>query len=285
MLSFFKKYYHIFEKPLHNTIKDDGPQYAGYLSFLLLLSIFPFLFFFTAIAGYFANIIGESSYNITKRLTFFFIDNVPENIIEGIMPYINEILDGPTQSLLTFTILGAIWTASSMIEGIKAILNKAYNFDNHNSFYFYLFGRFISIIEFLMISLVILMFFIAPKIIPSIQQKFAIIEGLKIFPQFFHNLLTTLLFFLFISTLYMFLPKKKQSFFSVIPGSAMFVFLWVIASNLFSFYIKSFAQVSLIYGSIAGIIIILLFFYIINLCFIYGAEMNAYIKNDVNKDA
>lgn len=277
MLSILKKYYHFFEQPLHRTIKDDGPQYAGYLSFLLLLAIFPFLFFFTAIAGYFASIIGESSYNITKRITLFFTDNVPENIIEGIMPYINEILQGPTQSLLTLTILGAIWTASSMIEGMKSILNKAYDFEYEGSIGFYLLGRFLSIIEFLVISVVMLSFFLLPKIAQAMQQKF--LENFESYFKFFHVPLTLIFFFLFVSSLYMFLPKKRQPFRAVIPGSVMFVALWIIASNLFSFYIKSIAQVSVIYGSIAGIIIILLFFYIINLCFIYGAEMNAYIKN------
>ena len=109
-------------------MKNRGAENAGHLAFLLLLSMFPFLFFFTAIAGYFGSIVDESSYNITKKLASVFTENVPENIIQGIMPYIEEILQGPNQGILTFAIFGAVWTASSVVVGIKSVINTAYGF-------------------------------------------------------------------------------------------------------------------------------------------------------------
>ncbi|AHX11326.1 yihY family inner membrane domain protein [Neorickettsia helminthoeca str. Oregon] len=255
-----------------------GSEYAGYLSFLLLLSIFPFLFFFTAVAGHIGSIVDESSYEITRKLLSLFIDGVPENIIEGIMPYIKEILEGPTQSLLTFTILGAIWTASSIVEGLKAAVNRAYNFSTDALVYEYIFRRCISIVQFLMISMTILLFLLFPTIYPLLTKNLKFLS-LVVKPDWIpYNILTTFCMFFFVAALYIFFPKERQKFIDVIPGSVAVVALWIITSVSFSFYLRSFTQMSLIYGSIAGIIVIMTYFYLINLCFIYGAELNALNK-------
>ncbi|QHD65144.1 YihY/virulence factor BrkB family protein [Neorickettsia findlayensis] len=273
-----KRIFAVLKISLYNMLYHGGSEYAGYLSFLLLLSIFPFLFFFTAVAGQIANIIGASSYEITRKLLSFFIENVPENIIEGIMPYIKEILEGPTHGLLTLTILGAVWTASSIVEGLKAAVNKAYNFGTEALVSEYILRRFVSVIQFLLISVIILAFLLFPTIYPLFTKNVSFLHALKRPNWLPYSAITTCCVFCFVSALYIFFPKEKQGFCDVIPGSIMVVSLWILTSIAFSFYLHSFAQMNIIYGSIAGIIVVMLYFYLLNLCFIYGAEINALNK-------
>lgn len=270
-----RRVFAILKSSLYNLLCHGGFEYAGYLSFLLLLSIFPFLFFFTAVAAHIANMIGASSYEITRKLVSFFVESVPENIIEGIMPYIKEILEGPTQSLLTFTILGAVWTASSIVEGLKAAVNKAHNLGPESVVSAYVLRRFVSIIQFLLISFAILVFLLFPTVYPLLTKNLHLLHSLRKPTWFPYTVITTCCMFCFVSGLYILFSRKKERFVDVIPGSIAVVALWIFTSIAFSFYLHSFTQMSIIYGSIAGIIVIMLYFYILNICFIYGAEINA----------
>ena len=77
-----------------------------------------------------------------------------------------------------------------------------------------------------------------------------------------------------VSFIYYLLPNIKQRFISVVIGAALVVILWLGAAHLFTLYLSNFNQVNLIYGSLGGIIAALVFFYICNIIFIFGAELN-----------
>jgi membrane protein len=64
----------------------------------------------------------------------------------------------------------------------------------------------------------------------------------------------------------------------VLPGAAIVTLLWMEAAQLLSGYLSNFNQVNLIYGSLGSVIAALLFFYISNIIFIYGAELNYLLK-------
>jgi membrane protein len=91
--------------------------------------------------------------------------------------------------------------------------------------------------------------------------------------------LTGVAMFIVVANLYFVLPNIKQSLIKVVPGAAIVVLLWIAAASLFSLYLSNFDQVNLIYGSLGGIIATLIFFYIINLIFIFGAEFNYHLAN------
>jgi membrane protein len=82
------------------------------------------------------------------------------------------------------------------------------------------------------------------------------------------------LLFVAISYIYYLLPNIKQRLISVVPGAALVVVLWIGAAYLFTLYLSNFNQVNLIYGSLGGVIAALVFFYICNIIFIFGAELN-----------
>jgi uncharacterized BrkB/YihY/UPF0761 family membrane protein len=74
--------------------------------------------------------------------------------------------------------------------------------------------------------------------------------------------------------MYYVLPNVRQQFLLVLPGAALTVILWKAAMALFSFYLANVDQVNIIYGSLGGIIAALIFFFLVNVVFILGAEFN-----------
>lgn len=252
-----------------DTVRQDGIEHAGYLSFLSILSLFPFLIFLIAIIGFFgATDAGISAVN--SVLSFF-----PGEISNALAPRVHEIISGPPQSFLTIAIIGVIWTASSSVEGCRTILNRAYRIAFPPP---YLWRRFISIFEFFLITfsavIGIVIFVIVPAFLKKLELKFNLTFDLDSTLFYFRYLAIFLLLFCATSLLYYVLPNAQQKITQTVPGSILTVVLWGLLERLFITYLDNFHQFNLVYGSLAGIIISLMFFYLISIIFIVGAEFN-----------
>ena len=206
---------------LVDTIYHDGIEHAGYLAFLGLLALFPFLVFTFALAG----VLGQGAAG-TEFITWV-LHALPKNLTAALQPRVVEIVSGPPQGLLTVSILGAIWTASSAVEGLRTILNRAYHVQTPPAYWL---RRSLSIAQLLVFTFVVISSMLLVVTVPIIL--------------------------------------------SVAPGAVLVVLLWIGAAFSLTGYLSHFDQVNLIYGSLGGIIAALVFFYICNMIFIFGAEFN-----------
>ena len=270
---FIKKYIKLPIKILRisiiDTIRQDGVEHAGYLAFLSILSIFPFLIFLISIIGFF----GASESGIkTIQLA---MSHMPKELVSALIPRIIEITSGPPQRFLTIAIIGVIWTASSSVEGCRTILNRAYRVEYPPP---YIWRRFVSIIEFFVISFSIVIgiftFVIVPIIYKNIESSLSITSQINFDSFYFRHVATFFILVSAVSLLYYALPNVKQKLRKTIPGSILTVILWIILEKLLTIYLDTFQQVNFVYGSLASVIISLLFFYLISLIFIIGAEFN-----------
>lgn len=270
---YFHKYciipFKILRIAIIDTVRQDGIEHAGYLAFLSILSLFPFLIFLIAIIGFF----GASVVGIQVIQTI--LSHAPKEVAEALAPRINEIISGPEQSFLTIAIIGVIWTASSSVEGCRTILNRAYRVAFPPP---YLWRRLISVLEFFIIIFAIvsgiIVFIIVPTLLKELETKLSL--NLHFDYDFFYLRQIAIFFLLNCATslLYYALPNAKQKFTQTVPGSILAVSCWVALEHLFAIYLDNFHQVNFVYGSLAGIIVSLMFFYLISLVFILGAEFN-----------
>lgn len=259
----------IFRMAVVDTVRQDGIEHSGYLAFLLLLSFFPFLIFIFSLIGIFGAT--DVGVDIIKSI----LASTPKEVGEGLTPYINEIISGPPHSLLTIAIIGVIWTASSCVEGCRTILNRAYRIEYPPP---YLLRRLFSIGEFFIITFVIISGILIFVILPNFLEENNADLLLKLHFNYDLYYLRQILFFTLLTiataSLYYALPNAKQKFTQTVPGSIVAVALWIIVEYVFTLYLEKFHQVNFVYGSLAGIIISLLFFYLISVIFIFGAEFN-----------
>ncbi len=209
------------------------------------------------------------------------ITEIPGDIIKT---RIQELLNVPPQSLMTLAILGSIWTASSFVEGLRTILNRIYNLGVPHS---YLFRRMLSIVQFFIISLFLFLCMMVLVVVPIFINKFADISNVLTKISDFWNYVRYILIFtsllLSSSTLYYIIPNVKIKYVDVLPGSVLTVVLWLSSGYLLSNYIKYYSQLSFVYGSLGNIIITLIFFYIVNIIFIFGAEFNYEVSKIIEK--
>ncbi len=260
---------HCLIKAAFKTIEHDGVEHAGYMAFMVLLSIFPFIVFFLASTSF----VGASE--LGKWGIIILFDNLPPNILDTIIPRVNEMLKSPPQSLLTLAVLGTIWTSSSFVEGLRTILNRVHQVSFPPPYWF---RRILSITQFIIISVVIfltiLLLVFIPIVLGKIPRIVEFIDSFGIACFLLRYLLIAVMLFLAISAIYYFIPNTKLKFKEVAPGAIVTAVLWLLSGTLLSKYIKFYNQLNIIYGSLGSIIITLLFFYIIAMIFIYGAEFN-----------
>jgi membrane protein len=81
------------------------------------------------------------------------------------------------------------------------------------------------------------------------------------------------------------LPNTHLLFRQILPGALATTFLWVIAASVLTLYFGRFADYASTYGSLGGVIITLMFFYISAIIFIFGGELNAALLARAGKPA
>lgn len=270
-LQTIKKLYQCFTRSVYiAVVEHDGIEHAGYLAFVALLAIFPFLVLITAMGGF----IGQGE--VGAKFIELILSNLPTAAQTAIRPRIDEILSGPPQGLLTVAILGAIWTSSSMVEGMRTILNRTYRVTTPPA---YLLRRLLSIGQLLIFAFVViigmLLLIFVPILLTNIGEVLHV--TLQLENQTLNDIIitgTAFSMFLVVVSLYYFIPNISQTWLAVVPGAGLTVLLWAGAAKLLTDYLTNFEQVNLIYGSLGGIIATLIFFYLINMIFILGAEFN-----------
>ena len=256
------------------AVDHDGVEHAGYMSFMVLLSIFPFLVFFLALTSFF----GASE--LGRHFVDVLLTNLPDTALESIKGRVDELVHTPPQSLMTLAIVGSIWTASSFVECLRTILNRVYEIALPPK---YLTRRLMSILQFLFISILISAAMFLLTIVPMLLAKIPIFDEFikqhHLSLGFLRYFLIFASLFLFVSSLYYIIPNIRLEFKEIMPGALLTVFLWILSGYLLSKYVIYYNQLSIVYGSLGSIIVTLIFFYIINMIFIYGAEFNYLLRS------
>lgn len=258
-----------------DTVKHDGIEHAGYLAFLGLLALFPFLVFIVSVVG----AVGPET-EVTRYITSLF-GRLPPDVIRALQPRVEEIVSGPPQGLLTIAILGAVWMASSAVEGLRTILNRAYCVHTPPH---YVLRRLLSILQMLLFAFVLIVGMLLLITLPALFSRAEWLFGL---PDFTAEtrwwsrviyLFSQCLLLAVVGGMYWAIPNIRQRWFSIWPGAVLVVLLWTGTGHLFALYLSHFHQMTLIYGSLGGIIAALLFFYLCNVIFIFGAEFNHHLS-------
>ena len=264
-----------FWRALVNTINHDGIEHAGYLAFLGLLAMFPFLVFLVSLIGF----IGQGSAG--TELIGTLLAALPDTLTDAIRPRIEEILSGPPQGLLTLSILGAIWTASSAVEGIRTVLNRAYHVQAPPAYWLRRSMSIAQLLLFTFIAITAMLLVLSAQVIAHelgdwLDMHFtaAVLESVK---QMLHLVLLGAVFAA-VGAIYYTIPNIRQRFMAVLPGAVLVVMGWYAAAALLASYLTNFHQMNVIYGSLGGFIASLVFLYICNIVFIYGAEFNYLIS-------
>lgn len=245
-------------------------ELAGHIAYTALLAVFPFLIFLAALAGF----VGSGAESLAA------VDNavrlLPEDVAKTLLPVIREVLSSRDSGLLTLGLLGALWVASNCIDALRIALNVAYGFDKPRPWWQVKLSSLGAIVigagVFLVLSVLLVL---GPVIWRGLLWLLPLSEldrwlfGLARYGVAGLTLLVTLM------ALHRWLPGRRLAWKALVPGVLVTGLLWLGTASLFSFYVANLGNYTATYGSLGGVIVTLVFFYISAALFIFGAEVNA----------
>jgi membrane protein len=189
---------------------------------------------------------------------------------------VREVVGVRERGLLTFSILATLWFASSGVEALRSGLNRAYSVSEERAMWWLR----LQSIAFVIASAFVIFFLSLVVILGPLVWR---VLGAEIHEDLDRRLLfligryvvAVVLLLGALLLLHRWLPNTRQAFARVLPGVCVTTVLWLMGASLFSWYVGNLANYALFYGSLGGVAITLVFFYITAIIFIFGAEFNA----------
>jgi membrane protein len=252
-------------------VYNDGFIHAGNLAYLALLTIFPFVIVAAAVA----RLLGQQSTEGMDAVVGL-LQTMPPDVAAVLAKPIGDVLEARSGGLLWLGALVGLWTTGSFIETIRDIIRRAYGVTFTRPFWEYRLRSLGMIIASVILALVAFSVSIllsgvqefVMRMLPggddlvSLFTLFRILPGLVLFGSLY------LLFYSLTPSRY---RKKCKKW----PGPAFVAIWWLSTTALLPRVLSSLGSYDLTYGSLAGVMIALIFFFIIGLGVVIGAELNA----------
>lgn len=254
----------------------EGGYVSGSFAFSGLLAVFPFLIFTIALTG---GLIGQDGSVDALEALF---EVAPKHIALTLEPVLKEVLSGTSGGFLTFHALAALWIASNAVEALRLGLDRAYHFGSERSFVLRRLIAFGTVISGALVAVGAgFVLIISPSILGMVESQIAWRFSEDYY--FGRFLLAAIVFFCFLTALYRVLPAKPLPLSELWPGALATTLLWIVGAWAFVRYITFSQSYTVTYGTLAGVIITLLYFYLTCVTILIGAEFNAELA-DSNKE-
>ncbi|HXG86778.1 MAG TPA: YihY/virulence factor BrkB family protein [Vicinamibacterales bacterium] len=261
---------------ISRTFKDISADnvlgLAAQLAYYFLLALVPAMVSVVALASFFPS-------NLLQDIVSSMSGVAPEAIVEILREQLTTAAEGPDHGAFTMGLLLALWSSSGAILGITDALNRAYDIEEGRSWWkvrLVALGLTVSLAAFIVLAFGLIL------VGPAMAERLAATMGLgPTFVLIWKIVQWPVAFILIavaIGIIYYFAPDAKQDWEWVSPGAVLATALWLSASLAFKIYVANFSDYTT-YGSLGGVIVLMLWFYITGLAVLVGAEMNAEIEH------
>ncbi len=256
------------------VFKDDVLGMAAQLAYYFFLALFPALLFLISLASFFpiTNLMDEVVRTIGRV--------APPDVLKFLLEQMGKISNQEHGGILTFAFLFTIWSSSGAMVSIISTLNAAYDIEESRPWWktrLTAMALTVGVALFILVSATLVI--AGPQLA---ERAAAWLQLGSVFEWTWKILQWPLVFALVVTALalvYYFAPDAEQEFVLITPGAILATVLWLIATLGLRLYVVNFGNYTETYGALAGVILLLLWFYVSGICILVGAEMNAEIEH------
>ncbi|MCW3846971.1 YihY/virulence factor BrkB family protein [Sphingomonas sp. LB-2] len=249
----------------------DGFTYAGNLAYLSLVTLFPFFIVAAAVA----RLVGGTNEGIQTLEAF--LRTVPPDVATVLRQPVYDVLAARSGNLLWLGALVGLWTTAGFIETLRGILRAAYGVRTSTPFWRHRLGAIGLIVASVILAMAAFSFQVVLtgveqfiyRVFPAASEAQRLAWLGKLAPGI---ALFGALYMLF----YSLTPGKyRRAKCPKWPGPLFVALWWTLTTALLPRILASLTSYDLTYGSLAGAMVALIFFFIIGLGMVIGAELNA----------
>jgi membrane protein len=252
-------------------VYNDGFIHAGNLAYLSIVALFPFFIVAAAVA----HLLWQSQdamltvTNVLRRL--------PPDVAATLREPIQEVLTVRTGTLLWLGAIVGLWTATSFVETIRDILRRAYGVKFCAPFWEYRLGSILLILGAVLLLMIAFAVSAALTIAHHfVMEYFPLAQDVGSALGLYRLVPAITLFCTFYGLFYALIPSRyrKQRCMKW-PGALFITVWWLGTAELITPVLSLFGGYTRTYGSMAGVMIALIFFFVVGLGVVIGAELNA----------
>jgi membrane protein len=252
-------------------VYNDGFIHAGNLAYLALMSLFPFVIVAAAVARLF----GQTQEGLAAVQGL--LQTMPPDVAEVLRKPISDVITARSGNLLWLGALVGLWTTGSFIETLRDIIRRAYGVTFSRPFWEYRLGSVGMIIGAVMIAMLAFSLSVllsgvqefVVSLIPGGDDLVGLLALFRVVPALM--LFGSLYLIFYTLTPRRYIRKGCPKW----PGPAFVTVWWLATTALLPVVLAGLGGYDLTYGSLAGVIIGLTFFFIVGLGVVIGAELNA----------
>ncbi len=274
---------YVLRKTLHEFTDDQCTDMAAALTYYAVLAIFPGMLALLSLLGLVVS--GEEAIDTVM--------DVLEPLVSGqILEPVRGVLEQLSTSSavgfgLVFGVLAALWSASGYVGAFSRAMNRIYEIEEGRPFWKLrpvMLG--LTLVTVVLAAVALLLLIVSGPLLQSLGQTLGIGDtAVTVFAIVKWPILLGIVI-LVVGLLYYVTPNIEQPKFRWISvGAAVAIGIWVVASFGFGLYIANFSNYDATYGSLAGVVIALLFVWITNLALLFGAELDAELERGRELDA
>ena len=266
---------------LKRTVKefreDDLTDWAAALTYYAVLAMFPALIALVSILG----LVGDSAVQAV-------IDNLtaltPGSARDIVINAVNDLTANQETAGLALILgfAGALWSASGYVGGFARASNAIYEVEEGRPFWKL---KPFQIATTAVMLLLVTVCALAVVVTGPVAEEVGKLVGAEDVAVTIWDIAKWPAIALIVITLFAVLywasPNVRQPAFQwITPGGILAVVVWLLASALFAFYVSNFASYNATYGTLAGVVVFLVWLWITNVAMLLGAEFNAEIERE-----
>jgi len=247
---------------------------AGQLTYKMLLAFFPFLIFLISLLGFM---------NLDERYWMQMLAAaLPGEAGNLLDVFFYEVINTRNVGVLSTSLLISLYNASSGFFVVIRCINHTYGQKNCRNFIANQLISFTLVIMFaLSLASMLMLLIFNDSIIAVLTDFFPTVPFVGQLFAFVGFLITTGILLITTMMIYKLSNCKKPRLLSLMPGALATVALWVVSSKAFNLYVNNFARYSKVYGSIAGVFILIMWLNIISTALLLGSEINSLLDKTV----
>jgi membrane protein len=253
-------------------------QVAAALSYYLVLSVFPGLIFLSAVMGsiplpdLFGRVLGTMSILL------------PPDTVRMVRSVLLDVLATNRKAWLSFGMLGSIWVASSAFDAIAEALDIAYDVNDDRPYWKKrLRAIALRLITAGLVSSALAVMMVGPRFSTWLAARIYLSREFVVLWPTLHWGIAVVFTLVAVELVYFLAPNVKQRFGATVPGAILAVTCWLGLSYLLGFYFRHVANLSRTYGTLAGFIAFMTWFYWNSFALLVGAELNAELAKESAK--
>ncbi|SDU38893.1 YihY/virulence factor BrkB family protein [Jiangella alkaliphila] len=261
-------------RSVREFVRDECPDLAAALTYYSMLSLFPALVALASLPA----LVGQDSQRTTDELVGIVQDIAPSLVTSDLEGPINQLTNAPGAGpALVIGLLAALWSASGYVGAFGRAMNRIYDVEEGRPFWKLRPQQLaLTLLTMLLVLAAAVLLVVSGPVARAIGDAIGVGATAVTVWNIAKWPVLVLVIVMIVAMLYWGTPNvRRPKFRWVSAGALIAIVVWAIGSAGFGLYVANFGSYNRTYGSLAGVIIFLLWLWLTNLALLFGAEFDA----------